>query len=48
VPAKAEKIASAISHAKLARIPRAGHSSTVEEPVLVTKAIEEFLRDHAR
>lgn len=48
VPAKAEKIASAISDARLVRIPRAGHSSTVEEPVLVTGAIEEFLRDHAR
>ncbi len=48
VPAKAEKIASAISRAKLVRIPRAGHSSTVEEPALVTAALEEFLRDHAR
>jgi len=48
VPAKAEKIASAISRAKLVRIPRAGHSSSVEEPVLVTAAMEEFLRDHAR
>lgn len=48
VPAKAEKIASAISHAKLVRIPRAGHSSSVEEPAAVTAAIEAFLRDHAR
>jgi 3-oxoadipate enol-lactonase len=48
VPAKAEKIASAISHAKLVRIPHAGHSSSIEEPAAVTSAIEEFLRDHAR
>lgn len=40
---KAEKIASGIAHAKLVTIPRAGHSSTVEQPRLVTKAIEAFL-----
>jgi pimeloyl-ACP methyl ester carboxylesterase len=48
VPAKAERIAGAISHAKLVRIPRAGHSSTVEEPAAVTAAIDEFLRGLAR
>jgi 3-oxoadipate enol-lactonase len=48
VPAKAERIAGAIPRAKLARIPRAGHSSTVEEPAAVTAAIEEFLRGLAR
>jgi pimeloyl-ACP methyl ester carboxylesterase len=41
--AKAEKIASAIARAKLVGIPRAGHSSTVEEPVAVNAAIEAFL-----
>jgi pimeloyl-ACP methyl ester carboxylesterase len=41
--AKAEKIASAIAHAKLVTIPRAGHSATVEEPAAVTAAIESFL-----
>jgi pimeloyl-ACP methyl ester carboxylesterase len=43
VPAKAERIAAAIPGAKLVRIPNAGHTSTVEEPGAVTKAIEEFL-----
>ena len=41
--AKADRIALAISGAKLVTIPRAGHSSTVEEPVAVTHAIESFL-----
>lgn len=43
VPAKAERIAAAIAGARLARIPRAGHSSSVEEPAAVTAAIEGFL-----
>ena len=42
-PAKAERIAGAIAGSRLVRIPRAGHSSTVEEPVAVTAAIESFL-----
>ena len=40
---KAEKIAGAIAGARLVTIPRAGHSSPVEEPALVTAAIEQFL-----
>jgi pimeloyl-ACP methyl ester carboxylesterase len=40
---KAEKIVRAISHATLVTIPRAGHSSPVEEPAAVTDAIEAFL-----
>ncbi len=40
---KAEKILRAISHARLVTIPRAGHSSPVEEPGAVTDAIEAFL-----
>ena len=43
VPAKAERITGAIRGAKLARIPGAGHSSTVEQPAAVTAAIEGFL-----
>lgn len=43
VPAKAETIASAIRGAKLVRIPRAGHSSPVEEPRAVTEALTSFL-----
>ncbi len=42
-PAKAEKIVSGIRGAKLARIPHAGHSSTVEQPAAVNEAIEAFL-----
>lgn len=44
-PAKAERIASAIRGARVVRIAGAGHSSTVEQPALVTAAITEFL-DH--
>jgi len=42
--AKADKIAAAIRGAKVVGIPRAGHSSAVEEPAAVTAAIEAFLR----
>ena len=41
---KAERIAAAITGAKLVGIPRAGHSSPVEEPEAVTAAIEQFLQ----
>src|SRR5262245_61449038 len=41
--AKAEKLAGAIAGAKLVTIPRAGHSSPIEEPAAVTAAIEAFL-----
>lgn len=40
---KAQQIAAAIRGARLVTIPRAGHSSTVEEPVAVTTALETFL-----
>jgi pimeloyl-ACP methyl ester carboxylesterase len=40
--AKAERIVRAIPGASLTHIPRAGHSSTVEEPGVVTAAIESF------
>jgi pimeloyl-ACP methyl ester carboxylesterase len=43
VPAKAERIAMAISGSKLIRIPEAGHSAPVEQPALVTSAIAEFI-----
>jgi pimeloyl-ACP methyl ester carboxylesterase len=43
VPAKAERIQEAIPGARLVRIPNAGHTSTVEEPEAVNRAIEEFL-----
>lgn len=43
-PEKAQQIVAAIRGAKLVTIPRAGHSSSVEEPAAVTSAIEAFLR----
>lgn len=42
-PEKAERLAAGLRGAKLVRVPRAGHSSTVEEPAAVTAAIEDFL-----
>ncbi|HUS28261.1 MAG TPA: alpha/beta fold hydrolase [Kofleriaceae bacterium] len=41
---KAQQIVAAISGAKLEIVPRAGHSSTVEEPAAVTRLIEQFVR----
>ncbi|MBA3540774.1 MAG: alpha/beta fold hydrolase [Deltaproteobacteria bacterium] len=41
--AKAEKIRSGIAGAQLVRIPGAGHSCTVEQPVAVTAALAQFL-----
>lgn len=43
VPAKAERIADGIPGATLVKIPRAGHSSSVEEPALVNRAILDHL-----
>ncbi len=43
VPLKAERIHAAIRGSKLVRIPHAGHSSSVEEPVHVTAAIESWV-----
>lgn len=43
VPAKAERMQQAIRGSRLVVIPGAGHSSSVEQPALVTQAIEEFL-----
>ncbi|MBA3395514.1 MAG: alpha/beta fold hydrolase [Deltaproteobacteria bacterium] len=40
---RAEKIAGAIAGAQVVVIPRAGHSSTVEEPAAVIAAMESFL-----
>lgn len=43
VPAKAEQIHARIAGSKLVIIPGAGHSSTIEEPDAVTRALETFL-----
>lgn len=42
-PAKAERIVAAVRGASLAHIPRAGHSSTLEQPAAVNAEIERFL-----
>jgi len=41
--ARADRMAAAIAGAQVVTIPRAGHSSSVEEPAAVTRAIESFL-----
>jgi len=43
VPAKAERMHAAIAGSRLVVIPGAGHSASIEQPALVTKAIEDFL-----
>lgn len=43
VPAKSQRLVRAIAGASLVTIPRAGHSSSVEQPEAVTAAIEAFL-----
>ncbi len=43
VPAKSEKMHAAIAGSKLVYIPKAGHSSPIENPEAVTAAIEEFI-----
>jgi pimeloyl-ACP methyl ester carboxylesterase len=44
VPSRALAMAQAIPGARFVTIPRAGHTSTVEEPAAVNKALDEFLR----
>lgn len=43
VPAKSERIATAIAGADLKIIPQAGHSSTIEQPEFVSDLIESFV-----
>ena len=43
VPAKSERIQQAIPNSRLEIIPKAGHSSTIEQPEVVTKALAEFV-----
>lgn len=47
VPAKAERLHSLIPGSKLVRLPRGGHSSTVEEPALVNALLAPFLDEHS-
>ena len=44
--ARAERMARGIAGARMVVIPRAGHTSSVEEPVAVTRQIEAFLEAH--
>lgn len=46
VPIKSEYLAHHIPHAQMFRIPRAGHTSSVEEPEWVNRALDDFLRQH--
>jgi pimeloyl-ACP methyl ester carboxylesterase len=43
VPAKSQRMHARIRGSKLVVIPGAGHSSTMEEPAAVNRAIAEFL-----
>ncbi len=47
VPAKAERIHGAIAGSKLVKLPRGGHTSTVEEPELLNAALVGFLDEVA-
>ena len=46
VPARAETIHRAIAGSRLVRIPRAGHSSSLEQPEVVTAAVRGFVAEH--
>ena len=43
VPAKAERLHGAIAGSKLVKLPRGGHTSSVEEPELLNAALVGFL-----
>ncbi|SFI39554.1 alpha/beta fold hydrolase [Nitrosomonas sp. Nm34] len=43
IPAKAERIQARIAGSRLVRIPKSGHSSTIEEPEAVNETIKTFL-----
>jgi pimeloyl-ACP methyl ester carboxylesterase len=45
VPARARKMAEGIAGARWVTIPRAGHTSTVEEPAAIVSALEAFFAD---
>jgi len=44
VPEKSVRMQAAISASRLVRVPRAGHSSTIEEPHAVNEALAAFLK----
>jgi 3-oxoadipate enol-lactonase len=41
-PAKAERLHAGIAGSRLERIPRAGHTSTLEQPAHVTRLLRDF------
>lgn len=45
VPEKAERMNALIAGSRLVRLPRGGHSITIEEPAAVNKTIETFLTE---
>jgi len=47
VPAKSERMHAAIRGSRLVRVPRAGHTSTLEQPAAVTAALRDFLAEAA-
>lgn len=47
VPAKAERLHAAIRDSRMVRVPRAGHTCTVEEPERVNAALTAFLDEVA-
>jgi 3-oxoadipate enol-lactonase len=44
-PAEAERIVAGIAGARLLRLSRCGHTSSIEAPAAVTQAIAEFLAE---
>ena len=48
IPANSEKLASSIPQAKLVGIAGAGHSSSLEQPEAVTRAMKEFIAGRPR
>lgn len=47
-PDKAEAIVRGVRNARLARVPEAGHTSTVEQPERVSQLLRDFLRTQPR
>lgn len=47
VPAKAERLHALIAGSRLVRLPRGGHSSTVEEPERVNQVLSGFLEEQS-